>query len=58
MRMREQANQNVLRQPNMLMQNQMANMRRNGLQNMNLQKTALQNNTLYVLPWVKHFGLK
>lgn len=49
--MREQANQNILRQPNMLVQNQMANLRRNGIQGMNLQKTALQNNTsagLYV----------
>jgi hypothetical protein len=44
MRMREQANQNFLRQPQMIMQNQMANLRRNGMQNMNLQKTALQNN--------------
>lgn len=46
MRMREQANQNFLRQPQMMMQNQMG-MRRNGvpnMNNMNLQKTALQNN--------------
>lgn len=47
MRMREQANQNFLRQPQMIMQNGMANLRRNGvpnMNNMNLQKTALQNN--------------
>ncbi|KAF5016581.1 hypothetical protein F66182_11695, partial [Fusarium sp. NRRL 66182] len=46
MRMREQANQNFLRQPQMMMQNQMG-LRRNGVPNMNtmnLQKTALQNN--------------
>lgn len=47
MRMRDQANQNFLRQPQMIMQNGMANLRRNGvpnMNNMNLQKTALQNN--------------
>jgi hypothetical protein len=59
MRMREQANQNFLRQPQMIMQNQMANLRRNGMQNMNLQKTALQNNAsginasgMYVCPLI------
>lgn len=45
MRMRDQSNQNFLRQPNMLMQSQMANFRRNGIQGVNLQKTAMQNNT-------------
>ena len=46
MRMREQANQNFLRQPQMMIQNGMANLRRAGVPNMNLnlQKTALQNN--------------
>lgn len=56
MRMREQTNQQFLRQPQMMMQNQMANIRRNGMQGMNLpnnlQKAAMQNNTssgMYVL---------
>jgi len=62
MRMREQANQNFLRQPQMIMQNGMANLRRNGvpnMNNMNLQKTALQNNAsginasaMYVCPTI------
>lgn len=61
MRMREQANQNFLRQPQMMMQNQMG-LRRNGVPNMNtmnLQKTALQNNAsginasaMYVYPLI------
>lgn len=55
MRMRETVNQNFLRQPQVLMQNPMAGMRRNGMQNMPPQKTAMLNNAagMYVMTFLE-----
>lgn len=60
MRIREQTNQQFLRQPQMMMQNQMASLRRNGMQGMNLQKAAMQNNTstgMYVSFFLQFSGV-